>query len=350
MKPLGEVTVLEALGFKSPKNLNILSRLRLALTVFLIMLVSGTTGYVLIEKFTLLDAFYMTMITISTVGFREVNTLSPTGKIFTIFLIIGGVGTGIYALSVAVEFFIEGHLMGMVGERRMEKKINELRNHYIICGFGRVGRQIAAEFKKAGVPFVIIENKPEVAFKFQEESFMFIEGDATNDKILEMAGTLKAKGLIAAIDTDADNVFVVLSAKSLNPEIFIVARADLEESEGKLKKAGADRVISPTVIGGRRMASLILKPNACDYLDIVTHGEDLEFQLEEIRVGKNSILVNKTLGEVDIKSKTGTLVLAIRKDDKYNTNPSSSTMISEGDILIIIGTRGQMDALQMLVS
>jgi len=340
---------LEAREFKARDSLSIISRLKLALTLLLFVLTIGVAGYVLIENWPVLDALYMTVITITTVGFREVKTLSSAGKIFTLCLIVGGVGTGIYALGIVIEFLVEGHLRGMVGERKMKKKIESLKGHYILCGFGRVGQEVAKELKKRKIQLVVIENNPETILKCEEGEFLFIDGDATDDKTLELAGIAKAKGLIAAIDTDADNVFVVLSAKSLNPKIFVVARANSEESEEKLKKAGADKAISPTVIGGRRMASLVIKPIVCDYLDVVTHGDSLEFQLEELKVKKNSEILNKTLAEADIRSKTGTLILAIKREREFNTNPSASTRINEGDLLIAIGTRDQLDALQMLV-
>ncbi len=345
----GEAAGLGVREFKYSDNLNILSRLRSALVIFSIVLISGVIGYRLIEEWSVLESLYMTVITISTVGFGEVGALSPTGKIFTMCLIIGGVGTGIYALGIIIEFLVEGHLKGIVGERRMRKKIDGLKKHYIICGYGRVGRQVAKEFKKTKAPFVIVENDPEIIARFDEESLFFVEGDATNDRILELAGITKAKGLISAVNTDADNIFVVLSAKTLNPEIFIVARANSGESKEKLKKAGADRVISPAVIGGRRMAALVIKPIACDYLDIVTHGEDLEFQLEELKIKQNSKILDTTLGDADIRSKTGALILAIKRSGTYNTNPSASMKILEDDVLIVIGTKEQLEALQSLI-
>ncbi|MDO8885397.1 potassium channel protein [Candidatus Oleimmundimicrobium sp.] len=335
--------------YKYHNNLNIVSRLRLALIIFFIVLISGVFGYSSIEGWSLFDALYMTIITISTVGFREVAPLSAAGKIFTLCLIVGGVGTGIYALGATIEFLVEGHLKGIVGEKRMKKKIESLKNHYIVCGYGRVGSQVVKEFKKTKIPFVVVENNPEAIFELDEENLLFVEGDATNDKVLELAGIAKAKGLIAAVDTDADNVFVSLSARALNPNIFIVARANFEESEEKLKKAGANRVISPAIIGGRRMAALVIKPITSDYLDIVTHGEDLKFQLEELEVKSGSSIASKTLEEANIRNKTGVLVLAIKKNGSYNTNPSTSIKINEGDILIVIGTREQLDLCQSLV-
>ncbi len=330
--------------------MSIIRRLSWAIFLLLFILTMGTLGYILIEKWSPLDALYMTVITISTVGFREIAPLSPVGKVFTICLIIGGIGTVIYTLGIIVEFLAEGHLTGLMERRKMRKQIEELRNHYILCGYGRVGRQVAKEFLKARVPFVVIENNPDTILKCREEGLLCLEGDASDDQILKAADVERAKGLVAVVDNDADNVFVTLSARVLNPGIFIVARAELEESEEKLKKAGADRVISPTAIGGRRMAALLLKPLVCDYLDVVAHGEKIEYQLEELGVKENSPIANVTIRETGIREKTGALILAIKKaSGEFNTNPSASTVIEAGDKLVVMGTKDQLETLQDLI-
>lgn len=325
-------------------------RLSLAVSLLLIIFLVGIFGYVFIEGWTLLDALYMTVVTISTVGFKEVAPLSQGGRLFTLGLIVLGVGTVLFTLGTAMEFFVEGHLTGLIEERKMKKRIEALRDHYILCGYGRVGREVAKEFLRTGTSFVVIENNSETILKCREDGLPYIEGDAAADHVLKEAGIDEAKGLVAAVDTDADNVFVALTARVLNPEIFIVARANFEESEEKLRKAGADRVISPTVIGGRRMASLLLKPLVCDYLDVVAHGESIEYRLEEVHIKKQSPIVNTTIGKAGIREKTGALILAIKKAERgFDTNPPASTTLEEGDELVVMGTREQLNALQSLL-
>lgn len=315
-----------------------------------LILLVGTTGYMLIERWGLLDALYMTVITVATVGFREVHALSPTGRVFTMGLILSGIGALGYAVGVVVEFMVEGHLLGMVEMRRLEGKLAKLGDHFILCGFGRVGQEVAKEFTAARAPFIVIERDEERAAECEAEGYLCLEGDATDDDVLRRAGIEKAKGLVGAVDTDADNVFVVLSARTLNPSISIVARANQVESEAKLTKAGADKVLSPAAIGGRRMANLLVKPVISDYVDFVTHGDHVEFRLEELVVSPSSELVSKTIGEAHIRSRAGTLVLAIRKaSGEFNTNPSSGTTFEAGDKVVVIGTPAQLEAFKQMV-
>lgn len=323
--------------------MDLVRRLSLAILLVLVILLFGTIGYWLIEGWSIFNAFYMTVITISTVGFGEVDPLSMTGRLLTLFLIIAGVGTIIFALSTLIEFLVEGHFTGLVGRKRMEKKIEKLRGHYIVCGFGRVGEQIAKELLRANVPVVVIDVNPDKLTKCRQEGLLHIAGDASEDEVLETAGVKRAKGLIAVVDNDADNIFVTLSAKGLNHQIFVVARAELEGSEPKLKKAGADRVVSPIAIGGRRMAALLLKPLVCDYLDVVAHGEDIEFQLEESELGQKSALVDMSIKDAGVRDKTGVLIMAIKKTSgEIVTNPSSSERIQVGDRLVVMGTKEQL--------
>jgi voltage-gated potassium channel len=330
--------------------MELFKRLRLSLALLFSVIIAGIVGYAIIEKWSLWDSLYMTIITISTVGFREIKHLSRSGQLFTIFLILAGTGTAFYVLFSIAEFTIEGHLTGYLKRRRMEREIEQLEQHYILCGFGRVGEQVAEEFAKAKVPFVVIENNRERCKECEEQGYNCIEGDASNDEILTLAGIHRARGLVAAVDTDADNVFVTLSAKVLNPRIYIVARAVLEESVEKLRRAGADRVVSPVVIGGKRMASLMLRPIVSDYLDVVSHGDALEYQLEEIEVKEDSSIARMTIGEADIRRRTGVVVLAVRKKTgEFNTNPSSITLIEVGDKMVVLGTRTQLEELQKLV-
>jgi voltage-gated potassium channel len=241
--------------------------LTLALVLFIVSF--GTIGYVVIEGWNFLDAFYMTVITLTTVGFGEVHQLSNAGRVFTIVLIIGGVGTVFYALSIGAKLTLEGELQEIFGRQRLEKKIRELGDHYIVCGYGRMGRIICRELKHDNVPFVVIEKKPDVLLEEQKEILLF-EGDATNDDVLKEVGIEKAKGLISVLPTDAENLYVVLSARGLNPNLQIVARAGEEGSEQKLLRAGADRVVSPYHIGGLRIAHTVLKPAVVDFIEFAT--------------------------------------------------------------------------------
>src|SRR5215207_11459039 len=233
----------------------------------------------------------------------------------------------------------------------MRAEISKLDGHYILCGYGRVGRQVAAEFARDGVPFVVIEQDPRVVEECREEGYLAFVGEASNDDVLEEVGISRAKGLVAAVDSDADNVFVVLSARKINPGLHIVARASSEESASKLEIAGADRTLSPYAVGGRRLAALATQPLIVDFLDIVTRGEKgIEFRLEEFGVPKESPLANHTIGELQIGEKTGAMVLAIRTSEgKFDTTPSAQDEIHPGDTLIVLGTNDQVTRLEALM-
>ncbi len=341
---------MEVRGSRHRGGTSVLTKLKMALFMIAAILVAGTMGFIVIEGWSILDSLYMTLITITTVGFGEVRPLSLNGKIFTIFLIIAGVGTVLYAFSLMVEFLIEGHLGGLMGERRMKKRIDALSSHYILCGLGRVGQQVAREFLNMKIPFVVIDRSLESLDLFRGQDLIFLEGDATDDRVLEEAGINRATGLIAALSDDADNVYVVLTSKSFNPELLIVARASSEGSEIKLKKAGATKVISPAVIGGRRMASYITKPVACDYLDVLTQGQNIEFHLAEFKIDNKSEIVNKAINESKIRDRTmGAMVLAINQGGEFNTNPDPSTKLRAGDIVITIGTSQQLELFKKLI-
>lgn len=329
--------------------MDLLRRLRLALGLFALVAGLGIIGYIAIEGWSFTDAAYMTVITITTVGYREVHPLDPTGQYFTMFLAIAGIGTAFYLFASIAEFMIEGHLTGILTERRVERDIRTLENHYILCGYGRVGENVADEFRASHAPFVIIESNPDRVQECRNEGFLCIEGDASSDEILLKAGVERARGLVAAVDNDADNVFVTLTARVLNPKIDIVARSILAESREKLIRAGANRVVSPSLIGGKRMAAILLRPLVSDYLDVVTFGDDLEYRLEELTVSDKSNCRGKTLAEADIRKRTGAVILAIRKKTgEFNTSPAATTVLEQGDHIVILGTRGQLDEVQKI--
>lgn len=324
--------------------------LQIALGLVLVVILAGTAGYMLIEGWSFLDAVYMTVLTIATVGFREVRQLSVGGRIFTMFLIFAGVGAGGYAVGSLIEVMLEGYFGDIIGGRRMKRRIAELKGHYIICGFGRVGQQVAREFKRVRAPFVVLDSNPQVKERLDMEQALYIQGDASNEEVLKEAGIEQAKGLVTAVDSDADNVYVTLTARVLRPDLFIIARANLEGSEEKLKRAGADRVISPYSIGGRRMASLLLKPVVSDFMDTVVRGGELEFQLEEVDVQETSPLTGLTVKEANIRGECGALILSIRrKSGVFETEVGPGTGIQAGDKLVVIGTKDQLEKLERMV-
>jgi voltage-gated potassium channel len=328
-----------------------LRRIRGALIALVAITVAGVLGYMVFEGWSFTDALYMTVITITTVGYREVRTLDTTGQLWTMALLVTGVGTLFYVAVSSVELVVEGTIRGYFGRRRMEAAINKLNGHYILCGYGRVGRQVASEFAHDGVPFVILEQDPATVEECVEEGYLVFLGEASDDDVLEEAGVRRARGLIAAVNSDADNVFVVLSARKLNPKLHIVARASSDESAAKLEIAGADRTISPYAVGGRRLAALATQTLVVDFLDIVTRGEEgIEFRLEEFMVPEKSPIANRSIGELRIGERTGAIILATRNQEgKFDTTPSATDRISAGDTLIILGTREQITCLNQLM-
>jgi voltage-gated potassium channel len=317
-------------------------RLGLALVALGAVLVIGTVGYLLLG-FAWLDALYQTVTTVSTVGFREVEPLSATGQVFTMVLILVGVGATLYALAAIVELIVEGRLNELLGRRRMEQSIAALSGHVIICGWGRVGRAIAADVHAAKRRYVVVDIDPD---RLEGEGIDAVVGDATEDAVLEAAGILRASALVAAVDSDAANSFIVLSARALRSDLFIVARTRSQDSQEKLLRAGADRVVNPQSIGGARMAAFVLQPHVAEFLDVVMHERTLELRLEEVSVSEGSPLAGSTIGQSALREQTGALVLALRGDDgSFRTNPRSDTRIDPGEVLIAIGTQAELDAL-----
>jgi voltage-gated potassium channel len=319
-------------------------RIWVALLVLLGVVVAGTIGYLFLG-FSLLDALYQTVTTITTVGFREVRPLHTAGIIFTIILIIVGVGTALYTFGVVLEALVEGHLRQYLERRRMDREISRLSGHAIVCGWGRVGRSVASYFRALGTEVVVVDKNPERVATVAA-GMRWLTGDVTNDDVLREAGIMRATALIAAIDTDADNVYVTLSARALRPDLVIVARARNEASEAKLLRAGATRVVNPQRLGGQRMAAAALQPNVVEFLEVVMHDVDLEFRLEEVTVDAGSRLTGRSLRETGLGD-AGALVLALRENGgPFVTNPSPDTAIEAGAVLIAIGTQPQLAALR----
>jgi len=335
-----------------------LKTLQKAFIMLAIVIVVGTAGYMIIEKQSFLDSFYMVIITVTTIGYGETFILGTGGKIFTIILVIVGVGTVGYALVSAVEFMIENSLTGYMGRRKMRREIEQMQGHYILCGYGRVGQHIASDLSDAKVSFIVIEKDPAAAERAREKGFIVINDDATNDEVLRSAGVDRAKGLVNALSSDAENLYITLTARELCPHLFIVSRCDNEESEPKLRRAGADRVISPHSIGGRRMAAMLLKPMVWDYLDLVTKGEYIEFNIEnlewridDVEIQPNSYLDGKSIEEAKIYSVSGALILAVKKRGmKFDTHPSKISRLDAGDYIIAIGTVEQLAKLEEIAT
>jgi len=329
--------------------MNPLRRIIPPLIVLVVIITLATLGYTLIEHWRLLDALYMVTITLATVGFREVHELSDAGRIITMGLIILGVGTVGYTVGQLIEMMVEGQIVGYRRMRNMEKMISELKGHYIICGFGRVGHQVAKEFDAEQIPYIVVDSKPETAAELGEKNIPYLVGDMASDEILDSAGIKKAKGLIACADSDTSNVYVTLSAREMNPNLYIVARASTVVTEAKMKRAGANRVISPYFIAGNRMASMALRPVAVDFLDTVMRSENVELVIEEYEINGGSKIVGKTLSELEIKQKTGAMILAIKhKTGKFNLQPGAASVVGHGDVLVALGTCQQLELLRTM--
>jgi voltage-gated potassium channel len=312
--------------------------LRFSLSILVVVIGCGTLGYTLIEGWTPFEALYMTVITLATVGFREVHDLSDEGKVFTIALIVFGAGIIAYAVGSLVQFMVEGQLRLILGRKKLEKQISKLQGHYIICGYGRIGTLIGKEFSARPLPFVVVEKDPALMEKLANDGVLYVRGDATDDDTLIAAGIRHAKGLITAVTSDTENVYITLTARGLNPDLFILARSGEEGSEKKLRRAGATKVVSPYTIGASRMAQAILRPSVVDFIEIATAGQNLELQLEEIRVTLKSSLINKTLVTSGIRRDLGIIIVGIKKvDGRMLFNPPPSTLIEAGDILITLG-------------
>ena len=314
-----------------------IKNLRNGILVLFLIILTGTSGFMLIEGWNFPDSLYMTIITITTTGFEEVHQLSTEGEIFTLILLLVSFGTVIYIGSMGVQILIESTFFR---RKKMQNKIEKLSNHYIVCGFGRMGNHICTDLKNAGVPFVVIENNPETQKKLDETEYLYDIGDASSDSTLLRTGVNKAKGLVAVLSSDAENVFTTLSAKSLNPNIFVVARSIDEGTESKLRKAGADRVVKPYELGGTRMAEILLRPGVMDFIDVVAGNKKIDIQIEEITVKKGSFMHKKTLAELPaLRNELNVIIVAIQNEEKgiFIYNPKGDTIVDEENKLIAIG-------------
>ena len=322
-------------------------RVWFALGALAVVLGAGTIGYWMLGLAPL-TALYQTVITVSTVGFREDFRVDTASEIFTIVLVLAGVGTVLYAFSELLETLIEGQLSDLVGRRRMDRHIEQLHDHVVVCGWGRIGRAVARNLTAAGQALVVVDMEPA---RLAGLDIPYVVGDATEDDVLRRAGIERARGLAAVTSNDATNVYLSLSGRSLAPDLFIVARARLADSEPKLLRAGADRVINPQAIGGARAAAFLMQPHVAEFVDVVIHGLDVEFKLAEIHVTDTSPFAGQSVRDAHIRDATGALVLAVRHGDgHFVTNPDPDSVISPGQVLIAIGTGDQLTALETLAA
>jgi voltage-gated potassium channel len=331
------------------KNANSsLTRLKLSLAWFFLLVVVGILGFMIMEEVAFSDALYWAVLTIATVGYGDVVPQTFGGKLFAVFFVITGVGTAYYTFYLFVSMTIEGQMTDILGRRGMHRRIASLKNHIIVCGAGKVGSNIIWRLQNEGQDFVVVEKDQALFEQLIEQKVLAVFGDATLDEILLSAGILNARGIITALSHDADNVYVTLTAKSLNPDINIVARADRPEAEGKLIRAGATTVVSPSVMGGRQMVSAITKPVLLDFMENLFYNQELHMDIAEITVRATSPLVGKTFVASNIKEQFDSIVVAIKRGDRLITNPRATEMILAGDILIVLGLRDPLNELNSL--
>lgn len=312
----------------------------------LVLLLLGTSGYMLIEGYNLIDALFMTVITLGTVGYREVAPLSDSGKLFTILLIVGGIGTVAWAVGQSLEYFINTLA---VRRRRMERSIAKLENHVIICGYGRIGQQVASQLFDRKVDFIIVEKDPDIISALESMGYLAVDGNATDDTVLSRARVASASTIVATLSSNADNVYVTLSARNLNTGIRIIARASDAASARTLQQAGADKVISPYEIGGRYIANAVLRPHVVNFMEVVNASRDnvaQSLEIEELGVTASCRYANKKLRDTNIRAELNIIVLAIRTPDgEFEYNPSPDTTLAPQSMLICIGIASNLDRL-----
>ncbi len=327
------------------------NRLKISLFLLLFIVAFGTFGYSLFEDMPLFDSFYMTLITISTVGFSEIKPLSHAGRIITIIVIISGISLLTYTLSQMATIFIEGELQKILGRRKLERKLTQLRDHFIICGYGRIGGTIAKELREDHMPLVVIEQDETQIEALENAGFLYLSMDATTEEALLSAGLMRAKGLVTAVSSDADNVFIALTARGLSPDIFILSRASAKTNESKLLRAGANRVVSPYLIGGKRMAEILLKPTVVDVLDKAMMNNELGLRMEEVVIHTTSTLVGKSIIDSRLRQNFGVIIIAIKQaSGKMIFNPNADQSLNGGDVLVVIGKKDDLRRMAKVMS
>jgi len=319
------------------------NRILVGATLFFGVMLGGTLGFYWIEGWSLIDSLYMTTITVTTVGYGEVNPLSPEGRFFAILVIFTGVGTVFYILTAITQMVVEGKLREIMGRRSLQRQIRHLKDHYIICGYGRIGALVADMLREQNVDTVVLETSEEITRRLEERGQHYVLGSATEDEALMAAGIERAAGLVATVSSDSDNVFIVLSAKQIMPNLFVIARATELGTERKLKRAGADKVVSPYFIGARRIAQTVIRPSVADFVDLTFHGGDMGLQMEELELGEGAELAGLPLKDTGIRQNFNMIILAVKKaDGTMLFNPEAGTIIETGDTLITLGTHDAM--------
>lgn len=311
----------------------------------------GTAGYMVIEKWDVLDALYMTVITITTVGFGEIRPVSEAGRIFTIVLIFIGIGIVAYMLGLVAQTMVVFQMTKILGRRKLGLKKRSMKDHYIICGFGRIGKTICQELVSSKIPVLVIDTDPEIKSQLEDGGIPYIFDDATNEGVLMEARIDRARGLVSVVSTDADNLFITMTARGLNPDLFIITRTDDEKNENKFLRAGANRVFLPYVIGGQRMAHTIAKPAVTSFLELTVHDKNIALEMEELLVREGSRLAGANLMESGIRQELNVIIVAIRKSEgEMIFNPSSQTRMETGDTLIALGHKKDLEKLKHILS
>jgi voltage-gated potassium channel len=324
-------------------------RLALAFLVPAILLLIGTFGFWLLEGWSLLDSGYTAVVTLATVGYGDYVPKTPAGKVFTSFLVFGGVFTMFFTATEILRTIVSGEVRDILGKQRMERELSALENHLIVCGYGRMGKLVCQEFSRQKLRYVLIERNAELLKQFEISHGIPLNGDATSDEILKHAGIERARALVAVTASDSDNLYITMSARLLNERIQIVARASETAAEQKLVRAGANRVISPYQIGGVRVAQAVLRPTVVDFIELATKSEHFELQIEETKVAPDSTLAGKSLKESGLRQEYGVIVVAVKKSSGHMIfNPASHELLQTGDILILIGAREHLDRVAKL--
>ena len=331
----------------SPKK-----KLQVAVTAIVVLMASGTIGFKLIlPALTWFDSFYFTLITLTSVGYGEPEPTTEGARLFTAVLIILGIGTLGYALSSAAQAVIESELLSTFGKRRMYKDINKLSGHYIVCGAGRVGAGVIRDISRSGHELVIIEGDESIADRLLAQGQLVLMGDATSEEVLKAAGIERARGIVCAVSSDPDNVYITLTARDLNKDVRIVSRANDEAAVGRLLKAGADKVVSPALTGSTRMAQMLLRPAVADFIELATMTERLELEIEQVEIGQESPFIGHALKDTGIRSEHGVIVIAIRRSDGAMIfNPFADTIIEEKDALVALGSHSGLETLEQMAN
>ena len=320
---------------------------QLAVLLLLAVLAGGTAGYMVIERWNAWDAFYMTVTTVATVGFREIHPLSFGGQVFTIALIFCGVGTAFYTVTLLATIIVEGGLHQRFARRRAARMLEQITNHFILCGYGRIGSIVAAELHQQGVPIAVVERNPERVHQAIARGWLALEADASREEVLARAGIHRARGLIAAVGTDAENVFTVLTARVMRPDLFIIARVESDDAELKLRRAGADRVISPYQIGATHMVQTALRPAVVDFVQLATSSERLDLSMEQVHITDDSALANQSIVDAGIRQKFGVIVVGIKRaGGAMEFNPPPEAIMRAGDELVVLGRTDSVKALE----